>query len=59
VHKVPNDFTNVSESIDMGVPLAELNPKAPAVLALHAMHKTFEGLEEKQSSGLLSRLMRK
>jgi len=59
VHKVANDFVNVSESIDMGVPLAELNPKAPAVSALHALHKTFEGLEEKQSSGLLSRLMRK
>jgi pilus assembly protein CpaE len=59
VHKVTNDFAHVSESIDMGVPLAELNPKAPAVAALHALHKTFEGIEEKQSSGLLSRLMRK
>jgi len=59
VHKVPNDFANVSESIDMGVPLAELNPKAPAVAAMHAMHKNFEGIEEKQSNGLLSRLMRK
>ena len=59
VHKVPNDFANVSESIDIGVPLAELNPKADAVAALHAMHKSFEGIEEKRPQGLLSRLMRK
>jgi pilus assembly protein CpaE len=59
VHTICNDFSSASESIDMGVPLAELNAKAPAVEALHELNKTMEGVEEAQSQGLFARLMRR
>jgi pilus assembly protein CpaE len=58
LHNIPNDFGNVSQAIDMGVPLAEIYPKSTAVIAMQTMLKAFEGIEEKQSPGLISRLMR-
>jgi pilus assembly protein CpaE len=59
VHTVANDFANVSESIDMGVPLADLAPKSSVANALVQLRLSIEGIAEKQPTGILSRFIRR